>query len=68
MKGFVTPSKHCYERRAFLYPIKHEYTNEYGTVYKYTCPVCTELGNENQVYLGQTNCLLCSVNLMWKGM
>ena len=65
--GYVTESNICCKRKTYMRPIKHDYSDdECPNYYKYSCPVCDMLGNRHQVTVGDTNCPLCNVNLMWE--
>lgn len=63
MQGYVTKSNVCCKRITYVAPIKHDYGDNY---FKYSCPVCDALENPHQVSIGQKNCPLCNVNLIWK--
>lgn len=67
-EGYVTESNVCYKRKTYMRPVKHNYSDdEHPNYYKYSCPVCDILGNRHQVTVGDTNCPLCNVNLLWEG-
>lgn len=67
-QGYVTESNVSYKRITYMRPVKHDYSDdEHPNYYKYSCPVCDILGNRHQVTVGDTNCPLCNVNLLWKG-
>lgn len=67
MEGYVTESNVCYKKITYVKPIKHDYSDKDNPNYfKYTCPVCDMLDNKHQVLIGDKNCMLCNVNLMWE--
>lgn len=67
-QGYVTESNVSYKRKTYMRPVKHNYSDdEHPNYYKYSCPVCDMLGNRHQVTVGDTNCPLCNVNLLWEG-
>ena len=66
MEGYVVEARVCHKRKTYVKPIVHNYSDEYHLNYfKYSCPVCDNLGNPHQVIKGEKNCPLCNVNLYW---
>lgn len=66
MEGYVVESRICCNRKTYVKPTVHDYSDKYHPNYfKYSCPVCDSLGNEHQVIKYEKNCPLCNVNLYW---
>lgn len=66
IEGYVVKSNVCYKRITYVKPVKRDYSDKrHLNYYKYTCPICDMLNNEHQVNIGDTNCALCNINLIW---
>lgn len=66
-QGYVTESNMVHKRITYMKPIKHDYSDkDHPNYFKYSCPVCDMLGNKHQVHKGESNCMLCGVNLLWQ--
>lgn len=61
-RGTVTEGEFAYQRITKIYPVEHDYGDEYK---KYSCPICDALNNKHQVAKGESNCSQCGVNLSW---
>lgn len=67
LNGKVTNAIYAYQRTAFVKPTETHYGDVGELPYiKYGCPVCELLGNKHQVTIGDRNCPLCNVNLLWE--
>jgi hypothetical protein len=64
IEGDVKESEYCCERITKIKPLVITYSINPRYV-KYTCPVCSALGNDHQLSKGIKNCDLCNVNLIW---
>lgn len=61
-KGIVTEGEFAYQNITKIYPVEHDYGDEYK---KYSCPICDALNNNHRVAKGEANCSQCGVNLSW---
>lgn len=67
IKGKVTDGKFAFERKTYVKPIAHEYSDDPSNWYtKYGCPVCEALNNRFSILYGLRNCPQCNVNLIWE--
>lgn len=67
MNGIITNADTCHKRKVAVNPITKHYEDPGETPYvKYSCPVCSAVGNSNiSITEGSPRCPLCGVALNW---
>lgn len=66
IEGSVEEAEFAYQRTTKIKPLVIYYSIQPKYV-KYSCPVCSALGNKHQLTYGEEHCPLCNVNLTWEG-